>query len=112
RKAIAALKQSLQFTLPEIEAPVLFEDFIAANQNQNKFIAYTPQKPDDTLFRLAPTLGDYCVLIGPEGGFSESELEAAQKAGFLSVSLGKHRLRSETAALTACLALHHKNQLT
>ena len=43
-----------------------------------------------------------CLLVGPEGGLSETELEQADAAGFRRVSLGPRRLRTETAALAAC----------
>jgi 16S rRNA (uracil1498-N3)-methyltransferase len=51
------------------------------------------------------------VLIGPEGDFSPGEAELAKTHGFVPVSLGKSRLRTETAALTACHTVHLVNQL-
>ena len=52
---------------------------------------------------------EYTVLIGPEGDFSPSELQAALGAGFIPVHLGSSRLRTETAALAAVAAVyfHH-----
>jgi 16S rRNA (uracil1498-N3)-methyltransferase len=49
------------------------------------------------------------ILIGPEGDFSSKEVLASQKAGFLPVSLGNSRLRTETAALFACASIHCTN---
>jgi 16S rRNA (uracil1498-N3)-methyltransferase len=46
---------------------------------------------------------DYPILIGPEGDFSLDEIETAQKAGYDFVTLGKNRLRTETAGLYACM---------
>lgn len=46
--------------------------------------------------------GDALVLIGPEGDFTPNEVAEAQAAGFIPVSLGKSRLRTETAGIVAC----------
>ncbi|HEX2089567.1 MAG TPA: RsmE family RNA methyltransferase [Actinomycetota bacterium] len=61
---------------------------------------------------LPPTAGDVALLIGPEGGFSEAEVGAAQKAGANVASLGPNVLRTETAAVVAAsLALAHYGRL-
>ena len=53
---------------------------------------------------------DYLVLIGPEGDFSQSEVDAAQAAGFTPIELGASRLRTETAALEACFEINFLNR--
>lgn len=53
---------------------------------------------------------DALVLIGPEGDFSEEEVRKATENGFIPISLGKSRLRTETAALVACHILNLQNQ--
>jgi 16S rRNA (uracil1498-N3)-methyltransferase len=58
---------------------------------------YTPQQ-------------DALILIGPEGDFSHDEMMAARAAGFVPVSLGESRLRTETAALMACHTIHLLNR--
>ena len=59
---------------------------------------------DKKLLKDVMTAGeDALVLIGPEGDFSEEEVEMAIKFGFVPISLGPSRLRTETAALVACL---------
>ena len=50
-------------------------------------------------------------MVGPEGDFSPEEVEMAMKAGFVPVTLGDSRLRTETAGLFACAAVHAKNQI-
>ncbi len=55
---------------------------------------------------VAEPYGDYCVLIGPEGDFSTREINQAKELGFLPVSLGNSRLRTETAGIVACHLLH------
>ena len=52
---------------------------------------------------------EYCVLIGPEGDFSPEEIRLAQAKGFLAVSLGESRLRTETAGIVACHILNLVN---
>jgi 16S rRNA (uracil1498-N3)-methyltransferase len=52
-----------------------------------------------------------CIAIGPEGDFSESEIEQAIKASFQSVSLGSARLRTETAALAGVHTFNLQNQI-
>ena len=49
-------------------------------------------------------------MIGPEGDFSIDEVRRAEDAGFVSVGLGKSRLRTETAALVAVHLMHLKNE--
>ncbi len=51
------------------------------------------------------------ILVGPEGDFSQPEIRAALDAGFIPVSLGDSRLRTETAGVFACAAIHTINQL-
>lgn len=59
-----------------------------------------------------PQARKIAILIGSEGGFSESEVEQAQACGAQTVSLGKQILRCETAAIVACaLVLYHKGAL-
>ena len=53
---------------------------------------------------------DALVLIGPEGDFSEEEVKKAIANGFQPISLGKSRLRTETAALVACHTMNLLNQ--
>ena len=50
------------------------------------------------------------ILIGPEGDFSVEEVDAAISEGFIPVSLGEARLRTETAALVACHTVNLINQ--
>lgn len=50
------------------------------------------------------------ILIGPEGDFSPEEVELAIENGFLPISLGNSRLRTETAGIVACHTIHVINQ--
>jgi len=111
RVMIAAMKQSLKAHLPELEEMTDFKKFINKNFEGQKFIAhcYPDEKP--LLSHQYHAHNNALVLIGPEGDFSKEEVELATKQGFIPVSLGESRLRTETAALTACQILHVVNQL-
>ncbi|MEG1161467.1 16S rRNA (uracil(1498)-N(3))-methyltransferase [Bacteroides sp.] len=103
---ISAMKQSLKARLPKLNPMIDFDKFIEQKFDGQKFIAhcYEGEKPllKDVFKRGEDTL----VLIGPEGDFSEEEVKKALDKGFVAISLGKSRLRTETAALVACHTLH------
>jgi 16S rRNA (uracil1498-N3)-methyltransferase len=105
KMAISAMKQSQQVWLPILSPLRSFKEVIAEQASQ-KFIAYVDHDNQDQLKSLAKQGSDYFVLIGPEGDFSNEELDLALKNDFIKVSLGHHRLRTETAGLTACLTLN------
>ena len=109
RVAISALKQSGQVWLPKINDLIDFKEFIKT-QAEQKFIAYVDAiKPPKHLSQQAIKNRKYSVLIGPEGDFSEIEINHAIAAGYNPISLGTNTLRSETAALAACHALNLVN---
>ena len=96
RILISSLKQSNQFFKPIINSIKDFEDFIINNEDE-KLMANlkTSNKINGQLF----TQKNICLMIGPEGGFSNQEIELAKKHNIKQVTLGKSRLRSETAAI-------------
>lgn len=106
--AISAMKQSGQSRLPELTDMVRFRDILQLEATQ-KFICYVDVKNPNLLKTLATPHSNYLVLIGPEGDFSTEEVKLAQDNGFKKVSLGPNRLRTETAALTACQMLNFIN---
>lgn len=109
--AVAAMKQSQQAWMPVISGPVRFTDFIGQiAEGTSCFIAHCANESERTpLSKAAKAGSNVAILIGPEGDFSAEEIEAALKAGAKPVSLGNTRLRTETAALTACAAIHFVN---
>ena len=96
RILISSLKQSNQFFKPIINSIKTFENFIKYNEDE-KLMANlkTSNKLNGQFF----TQKNICLMIGPEGGFSEQEIELAKKYSIKQVSFGKSRLRSETAAI-------------
>jgi len=107
--AIAALKQSQHIFLPLISEPVTFSDFIKSKKIEQKFIC-TLESSKGHLKDLYKPFSDALVLIGPEGDFTKEEVNEAGQNGFTPVSLGKSRLRTETAGMVACSIINFVNQ--
>lgn len=109
--AVAAMKQSLQSYLPTIDKALPFNEFLKTVTEEQRFIAHLPtNEPPQNLVKRATSSGQYAVLIGPEGDFSEKEIQQAIAAGFQLVTLGPNRLRTETAGLMACHTLNVLNE--
>lgn len=100
---IAAMKQSLKRWLPQLNGSREFSDLIKTASPGQKFIAYCETGKEQHLRELLKPRIDTLILIGPEGDFSPSEVESATDAGFIPVSLGESRLRTETAGIVACV---------
>jgi 16S rRNA (uracil1498-N3)-methyltransferase len=108
--AVAAMKQSLQSFMPQLDEAVPFGELLKTVTEEQRFIAHLPvDEPTVNLAKAAVSSGQYVVLIGPEGDFSANEINKASDAGFQMVTLGSNRLRTETAALTACQILNFIN---
>ncbi|HET6227660.1 MAG TPA: 16S rRNA (uracil(1498)-N(3))-methyltransferase [Bacteroidia bacterium] len=109
---VSAMKQSMNAYLPQLREMSDFKKFIAASKtfSGQKFIAHcydavtSANKPH--LKQVYKSSADVMILIGPEGDFSLDEVNYALENGFQEISLGTSRLRTETAALTACLTVH------
>lgn len=107
---ISAIKQSLKARLPKLNGMMDFDKFIAQDFKGQKFIAHCYEGEKPLLKNVLKAGEDALVLIGPEGDFSEEEVRKAIERGFVPISLGKSRLRTETAALVACHTLNLLNQ--
>jgi 16S rRNA (uracil1498-N3)-methyltransferase len=106
RMAVSAMKQSLKATLPEITEVISFSDCVGGAREIQKFIAFVDESNPVHLQYAAQARKTTIVLIGPEGDFSADELSVALSAGFIKVSLGESRLRTETAGIAACHILN------
>ncbi len=112
KTAVSAMKQSLKATLPEIDEMTPFRQFITADRSELKFIACCfDDMPRQLLSNLYVPGKSVTIMIGPEGDFTSEEVKAAFEAGFIPVSFGDARLRTETAAIVACDTIHILNQL-
>ena len=99
---LSAAKQSLTPYLPKLNPLTDFADLVSHATEQTRFIAHC-YKTERRELRDAIVRGASClILIGPEGDFSEQEVELALSNGFAPVQLGKSRLRTETAGGVAC----------
>jgi 16S rRNA (uracil1498-N3)-methyltransferase len=103
---ISAMKQSMKAYEPVLNEPLSFSHLIkSANSFKGqKFIAHCNRETQEPglLKNLYSKPSDVIILIGPEGDFSGEEINLAIQNGFIPISLGKSRLRTETAALVAC----------
>ena len=106
---IAAVKQSHKAWRTKINEMTAFNDFLQQPISGRKYIAHCYEEIPrtylfDELRKPAETV-DATVLIGPEGDFSIEEVKNAVAAGYVSVHLGKSRLRTETAGLSAVMMM-------
>ncbi len=105
-------KQSGRNHLMEVDFPVVFDRFLKQTSNGNlrelKLIFWEEEK--GRLLDNLPSMEDVdrvIILLGPEGGFAQEEVELAQQYGYRSYSLGKRILRAETATISAVSILQY-----
>lgn len=98
----SAMKQSKRTILPKLNDPESLDEFLEKDHKGLRFIAHCQEGEKAELKRRIAPDKDILVLIGPEGDFSDEEILSAQSQGFMPVSLGEYRLRTETAAILAC----------
>lgn len=106
---VSAMKQSQKALLPKLNGMTDFKSFVKQPFDGRKFIAHCEEGEKPLIKEIYHAGENALVLIGPEGDFSPEEIELAKANGFEAISLGKSRLRTETAALTACHTLHVLN---
>ncbi len=108
---VSAMKQSLKSSLPILDELTPIKQLLEAPFDGQKFIAYCDRNIDrKTLAREYKPGHNIMILIGPEGDFSPDEVKIAIENGFIPVTLGESRLRTETAATFACAMIHSINQ--
>ena len=104
---ISAMKQSLKCVLPTLRGLVDIEDFLMEERGGRKYMGYCADDFERLDFsREYDGISDVTILIGPEGDFAPEEVEAAVKSGFVPVTFGKSRLRTETAGMYGVAAAH------
>jgi 16S rRNA (uracil1498-N3)-methyltransferase len=99
--ATSACEQSGRIRPPLIDAPMDLNAWFGAGAKESDTDLILRPGAAAALASLAAPVTKVCLLIGPEGGFSEKEYDDAEIAGFTAVSIGPRILRTETAALTA-----------
>ena len=112
---VSAAKQSLKAAVPTVNEPVSVKEFIRSHDipGQLRLIDYCFEDGNVPRRNIKEVLNvfegtEIIVMIGPEGDFSREEAELALKSGFIPVSLGESRLRTETAALAAVAAAYFR----
>ncbi len=110
---VSAMKQSGKALLPLVEEAVIFGKFVEAEGKTDKYEKYIATCFGEDRPHLKDVYkkgSNALVLIGPEGDFSESEMTLAIKNGFRPISLGRSRLRLETAGIVACHIINLANE--
>jgi len=100
----SAMLQSMQTWLPVLHEPKKFDEVIVAASHDQRFIAHCADDDKQNLQTAFDQLfNTHIVLVGPEGDFTTEEILFAKQNGFVPVSLGSTRLRTETAGLYAAV---------
>ena len=107
----SAMKQSLHYYLPKLNQPITFTDFLKSKKSGQLFIAHCDETDKKSFKNELKTNVDVTILIGPEGDFSNKEIQLAIDNNFIPVSLGRTRLRTETAAIVACHSVVFTNEI-
>lgn len=110
KKIISAIKQCQSPFLPVVNDILSLQNYLSSvDQDSEKYICHASSGKGNFLFNAANKYASYEVLIGPEGDFTKEEVTLAREKGFLPVTLGDSRLRTETAGLVACVLLNALN---
>ncbi len=115
RIALSAAKQSLKAAVPDIAGPVSVKEFLNGPRSEGSLALIACCFESESLPRrsIKEVLGacdgsEIIVLTGPEGDFSPEEVELAISRGFIPVSLGDSRFRTETAAVASVAAVYFR----
>lgn len=99
---VSAMKQSRKLFYPQVDELISFSSFVESCSSGDRYIAHCYDSVDKMpLKSFSFNDRDVTILVGPEGDFSEKEVEFAKSRGFKEISLGNSRLRTETAVVAA-----------
>ena len=102
--AIAACEQCGMNIVPKILAPLSLEKWLASALPETKLVLAPNKDETDPLTQASRNIA---LLIGPEGGLSEAEIQAANDVGFMNWCIGERVLRTETAPVVALSILNY-----
>lgn len=108
---VSALKQSKRLHMPKLNDLISFDKFLEKHPEGLIAHCYEEEERNTSIYKELVnnssrwTTGNLPVLIGPEGDFSKNEVEKALNSGYQAVTLGKTRLRTETAGVYACMSV-------
>lgn len=113
RILISAMNQSLDANLPFMEELTAFDLFVESqSEGSQKFFGYCSESyPRKELAKELKAGGEVVIMIGPEGDFTKDEVKKAVAKGFIPVTFGEKRLRTETAGVFAACAVSIINQM-
>jgi 16S rRNA (uracil1498-N3)-methyltransferase len=110
RVALASVKQSRRAVLPEVRTPLTFETYLDEPRAAMRLMLVEPAADVDAdtlaVLRGVPAPSDACVMVGPEGGWDERELSAADANGVRLISLGHRTLRADAVPIAALSVLN------
>ncbi len=112
RILVSAMKQSLQFHLPELAPLTSFKDFVTTELQGTKLIAHCEDQDKTALSSMVKAGTSTTILIGPEGDFSTTEITTAISNGFHPTALGNSRLRTETAGVYCAAVVNQLNAIS
>ena len=109
RIAIASAKQCRRAVVPSIGVGSSFTDWLAGDRAVSRLLLVEPSAaaeghPLSTLGGNRPPSAS--LLVGPEGGWSEAEIDAAVRAGYVPITLGRRTLRADAVPIVALGLLH------
>ncbi|MBS1745511.1 MAG: 16S rRNA (uracil(1498)-N(3))-methyltransferase [Bacteroidetes bacterium] len=104
---ISAMLQSRQTWLPVLHRPKKFKTFVDETFDGVKMIAHCDDEEKKAIAEIKRNHQKILIVIGPEGDFSKYEIQLALQSGFIPVTLGNTRLRSETAGIVAVTLINH-----
>ena len=104
--ALSAMKQTQNAFLPVIDDCIKFKDVFKLMSSKEKYIAHLNKKNNIHLNLSINNTNSRCIMIGPEGDFTDEEVEYSLKKGFKEVSLGISRLRTETSGIVSTTILN------
>lgn len=107
---VSAMLQSKQWYLPLLSEPQSLETLMGKEEKDQRFIAHCLPDQKQHLMDAAQPGKDSLMLIGPEGDFAPQEIELALQYGYIPVTLGNTRLRTETAGVVACTLIAAVNR--
>jgi len=108
--AVSAMKQSLKAYKPKINELIHINNFFDMYFEGIKYIAHCEENEKILLKNAYKRGNNVVILIGPEGDFSNNEIQKAKQSGFTEISLGGSRLRTETAGIVACHTINLLNE--
>jgi len=114
---VSAMKQSVRAYLPKLNEICSFAEFLTSPPALStregalgRYIAHCYESEKKLLQHVYTKGSNALILIGPEGDFSQEEVNAALECNFTPVSLGNSRLRTETAGVVACHTINLLNE--